>query len=146
MRFSPRPMEDYRTNVAQDSPANFADSEAHWNLIWLSYPEVDKFLVYKHGRGNFIKKSAACLTTLKTHPDLVDAMDLGPIHFAHYIRIHPRLESMKLYREYGESWLRAIALRGGKCAVTSCHQESNIVHVNFRGAHNERDGLTISEI
>lgn len=135
MRYSPRPMGDYRTERSGDSPANYIDNEAQWNLIWLSYPEVDRFLGLKKGNGNFIPKSSACGNVLRKHPDLVEAMELGPAHFVHYVKNHPKLKSMALYRRHGEAWLRTMSARasrhdGGPPQTTAT---GNVVYASFPG-------------
>ena len=101
--------------------------EAAWNLVWLSFPEVDAFLERPQNEAGLASRAPDGLTrrliastlalSRATEGRIVyrfaEAMRAypNPLDFVDYVNRHPRLGLLPWYREFGDAWLTTLAAR-----------------------------------
>lgn len=137
-RYSPRPQDDYLgvradgttygpAAVCRESGPGQSSIEAAWNLVWLTFPEVDDYLPRPQDEARLTARLPDGLVrrlivgtlalSRATEGRIVyrfaEAMRAypNPLDFVDYVQRHPRLGLLPWYREFGEAWLATLTAR-----------------------------------
>lgn len=153
--YSPRPLAEYlgvRADGSCFGPAQISREsgiEAAWNLVWLSFPEVEAY----RDRPQDEARLAALLPDGQVRRLIVSTLGLSrategrivyrfaeamraypnPLDFVDYVRRHPRLGLLPWYREHGDAWLDTLTARA-KFSLYG-HAADDLLVVDFKRRH-----------
>lgn len=138
LRYSPFPQESYMMGLGRTAFAFHLTNQpnAVWNLVWLTYPQVDRGLDPDADKRPLMGEDwssrfgymAGHLTHTTGPTWMLDIMGDDPVAFVESLKKHSMLHTCPMYMEHPK-WLETLTRRAALAA--GCGR-SNVFSVDFK--------------